>query len=213
MSTRFILVRHGFSAANQIRRFAGHYDVELTDIGHEQAKRCAEALKNEKIDAIYSSDLKRAFDTAKPIGEELGLPVIPKETLREIYAGQWEGRLFNDLLEEYPEDYGLWKTDIGKAACTGGESVMQLSERILAALADIAAHHDGETVCVTTHATPIRAVCAASVGLPVEEMAWFAWVVNASINEFFYENGRFTPIRLNCKAHLAGLQTALPKSV
>ncbi len=211
--TRFILVRHGFSAANKIRRFAGHYDVELTDIGHEQAKRCAEALKNEKVDAVYTSDLRRAYDTARPIAAALGLEITPREDLREIFAGEWEGKLFCDLLEEYPEAYGLWKKDIGRAECTGGESVKQLSERILGALAEIAAHHDGKTVLVTTHATPIRAVCAAAVGLPSEEMAWFSWAVNASINVFTYENGNFTAVALNQKKHLEGLETRLPTSV
>ncbi len=211
--TKLILVRHGFSAANEMRRFAGHFDVELTEIGHEQAKRCADALKDEKIDAIYASDLRRAYDTARPIAAALNLPVLPKKELREIFAGEWEGKLFDDLLTEYPEAYGLWKNDIGRAVCTGGESVKQLSDRILGAIAAIAEDHDGESVLIATHATPIRAVCTASVGLPAEEMAWFHWVVNASINVFEYENGRFTAVSLNQKKHLEGLETKLPRSV
>jgi len=168
MKTRFIMIRHGFSVANDMRRFAGNFDVDLTETGKKQAKLCAEALKKEKIDAIYSSDLKRAYDTAVPISEALGIEIIKCPELREISAGEWEGKLFDELCEEYPEAYSTWRNDIGNAVCTGGESVKQLSARILSALCDIAKENDGKTVCITTHATPIRAVCTAAAGLPAE---------------------------------------------
>ncbi|MBQ3012120.1 MAG: histidine phosphatase family protein [Clostridia bacterium] len=213
MKTRFIMIRHGFSVANDMRRFAGNFDVDLTETGKKQANLCAEALKNEKIDAIYSSDLKRAYDTAVPISETLGIEIIKCPELREISAGEWEGKLFDELCEEYPEAYSTWRNDIGNAVCTGGESVKQLSARILSALCDIAKKNDGKTVCITTHATPIRAVCTAAAGLPTEQMSKINWVGNASFNIFDYEDGKFTAIKLSDMAHLGELKTGLPRNV
>lgn len=213
MKTRFIMIRHGFSVANDVRRFAGNFDVELTETGKKQAKLCAEALKNEKIDAIYSSDLKRAYDTAVPISEALGIEIIKCPELREISAGEWEGKLFDELCEEYPEEYSTWRNDIGNAKCTGGESVKQLSDRILSALCDIAKENDGKTVCITTHATPIRAVCTAAAGLPAEQMSKINWVGNASFNIFDCEDGKFTAVKLSDMSHLGDLKTGLPRNV
>ncbi len=212
--TRFIMIRHGFSEANKEHRFAGHSDFALSDLGKIQAEKCAEALKNEKIDAIYASDLKRAYDTAVPVARAHGLPIIPHEGLREIFAGEWEGRTFEELNEEYPHDFGvLWKTDVGRARPTGGESVAELFERVIATLGEIAAENDGKTICIATHATPIRSVCTAAEGGRAEDMSRLGWMPNASISLFEYENGRFTAVYTGHIDHLGDLSTFLPKNV
>lgn len=207
------MIRHGFSVANDQKKFAGHSDFVLTELGRLQAEKCAEALKNERIDAVYSSDLSRAYDTARPIAKLSGLEIIKSERLREIYAGKWEGRLFDELCEIFAEDYTVWKNDIGRAHCTGGESVRELSDRILGELKRIADENPGKTVCITTHATPIRAVCAAAAGLEAENMAKISWTANASISIFEYENGIFTAIDTSNTDHLGELRTKLPTNV
>lgn len=213
MKTRFIMIRHGFSVANDVRRFAGNFDVDLTEIGKKQAMLCAAALKNEKIDVIYSSDLKRAYETGKPIAEALGIDIIKCPQLREISAGEWEGMLFDELCEKYPEEYSTWRNDIGRARCTGGESVRELSERVLRAIDEIARENEGKFICITTHATPIRAVCTAAAGLDVEQMSEIKWVGNASFNIFDYEDGRLTAVKLSDMEHLGELKTGLPRNV
>ena len=211
--TRFIMIRHGFSVANLEKRFAGHSDFPLTDIGRLQAERCAEALKDEHIDAIYASDLSRAFETAIPVAKAHGLTVVPHKGLREIYAGEWEGKPFDELEKAYGESYGIWKTDIGHAHPDGGESVRELSGRVLSTLAGIADMNEGKTVCIATHATPIRAVCTAAAGLDACEMASIPWVSNASISVFEYENGTLRAIEVNNALHLGELRTNLPANV
>ncbi len=211
--TRFIMVRHGFSVANSEKIFAGHSDFPLTDIGKTQADMCAEALRDEKIDAIYSSDIGRAYDTAKPIAASHSLEIIIHKGLREIYAGEWEGLSFEELDEKYTKEFGLWKSDIGRARCTGGESPAELYERILFTLKSIASENEGKTVCIATHATPIRAVCAAAEGLEPEDMAKIKWTANASISLFEYDDGRFTAIYTSRTDHLGDLRTALPSNV
>ena len=147
--TRVILIRHGFSQANAEDRFAGHSDFPLSDIGQEQAHRAAAWLvTHEKIDKIYASDLLRAYHTATPVAEALGLAVIPEPRMREIFAGEWEGKKFSELLIEYKKDFGVWKNDFANARCTGGESVTELYDRVVACVMELAAQNDGKTILI-----------------------------------------------------------------
>ena len=211
--TRFIMIRHGHSLANSRKEFGGQCDYALSDLGIIQAEKCAEALKNEKIDKIYASDLKRAYDTAVPVAKSHGIPVIPHKGVREIFAGEWEGKAFDELNERYERDFAIWRTDIGNARCTGGESVRELSARVLATLAEIAKDNDGKTVCIATHATPIRSVCTAAAGLDACEMVKIPWVSNASVSIFEYENGTFRPLKVDDASYLGDLKTSLPPNV
>ena len=206
-------MRHGFSVANSEKRFAGHSDYPLTELGMEQAKKCAEALENVKIDAIYASDLKRAYQTAMPVAESHDLEITPCRGLREIYAGLWERKLFDELCVEFADDYTAWRTDIGRVRCTGGESTAELSERIIGTLKDIAAENEGKTVCIATHATPIRAVCTAAAGLDPSEMARIPWVTNASLNIFDFNGEDFIAVSVDNTDHLGDLRTRFPSNV
>jgi broad specificity phosphatase PhoE len=209
--TKFIMIRHGFSEANDQKLFAGHSDFPLTEIGRMQAERCAVALKDEKIDAVYASDLSRAFDTALPVARAHKLEVIPHKGLREIFAGNWEGHSFTWLEKNYPDEYGrVWKTDIGSTKPDGGESVAELYGRVIATLREIAASNEGKTVCIATHATPIRSVCTAAAGKDADGMKDISWTANASISLFEYENGIFTAVYTSRTDHLGDICTTLP---
>ena len=112
MSTRVILVRHGQSTYNVERRIQGRLDVSvLTETGQNTARQVGEALQGLKFDAIYSSPLQRAKQTAEIIHSCLDSPppVQIKENLREIDLPLWAGMLREDVIEKYPEDYSLWK--------------------------------------------------------------------------------------------------------
>ena len=213
MKTNLILIRHGFSIANEANVFAGFYDIDLTPTGVRQAERCAAFLRNEPIDAVCASDLKRAFHTAEPVARELGLPLIPEPGMREIRAGDWEALPFDELRVKFPKEYEIWMNDIGNAQCPNGESVKEFSARILAAVAKIAAANNGKTVCIGTHATPIRAVCTAAAGLPAERMAEIPWVRNASISRFVWEDGTLTAVSVGETSHLGDDVTPPLKNV
>ena len=212
--TRFILIRHGESEANRQGIFAGHIDPELMERGVRQAELTAKYIaENYTVDAIYGSDLKRAYNTGKKLGELLGLDVTPDKRFREIYAGQWENKKFKDLPELFPEDYGTWLNHIGFACCTGGESVKQLGERVMEGLNSIADENDGKTVVVATHATPIRvAQCIIQTG-GTDEMENIPWVSNASFSIFEREFGEWRVVSVNNNSHLGEEKTELPKNV
>ena len=153
--TRLIITRHGQSIANAEKRFAGHSDFDLSELGHEQARLAADYIANNfKIDVIYSSDLLRAFNTALPSAKRLGLEVIPYPPLREIFAGEWEGRTTDELAIAYEKDFDVWKNDYANSRCTGGESTAEVYRRITATVTELAEKHDGQTVMLYVSTGP-----------------------------------------------------------
>ena len=213
MKTTLLIVRHGESLGNRDERFLGHTDLGLSDLGHRQAAALAKALEDRHIDAVYSSDLCRARQTVTPAAESHGLTVIPTETLREIYAGDWENQLFDDLFVYWPEERMLWKNDIGRACPPNGESVAALYERAAAAFDAIAEREAGHTVLIGTHATPVRAMTARLLGLGGLGMADVSWAPNASITTVVYEDGVPHLASTADASHLAELQNEIPKKI
>ena len=212
--TRIIIIRHGQSEANAHDLFAGHSDFDLTDFGKEQARRAANYLKeNEKVAAIYSSDLLRAYHTACPIGESLGLPVIKDTSLREIYAGSWESLSFPYIAETYPEAFAVWRNDYSNARPVGGESTAEVYGRIIPHVISIAKRHDGQTVVLATHATVLRAFDAFSRGFSATETGKVHFAHNASINIYECDEKGATPVMTDITEHLGDLISTLPKII
>ncbi len=212
--TTLIYVRHGQSEANLARVFAGHTDVSLTELGQRQAENTAKFLKDYPISAIYSSDLKRSMQTAAPTARDTGLCVISRRELREVYAGEWEGRAYQDLMEEYAESYRTWREDCGNAHPEGGESVKALAKRIYQETDRIVNAHCGECVAVFSHATPIRTLAARWTGLTVEELSKLTFVPNASVSVIEIEDDDTIHIKLlGYDGHQGELSTAFAKGV
>ena len=206
--TTLYFIRHGQSEGNLYRRFLGHTDLDLSPLGYKQAELTASFFDNIKVDAIYSSDLCRAFNTVKPIADMRGTCVIPRTRLREIASGKWENVEFDRLKAEFEADYTVWLTDIGNAVCTQGESVAHLQERVIAEVEAIAAAHEGQTVVIGTHATPIRALTCHLRGLPIVEMKNIPWVANASVTKVTYDKGVGTIEQYEMVDHLGDISTS-----
>ena len=102
-TTEIYLIRHGESQANERDVFLGHGDLDLTEKGKKQAELTAEYLKACHFDVIYSSDLLRAYHTAEATAKKVGLPIVKDERLREIDAGEWDFKTFDDLEKEYQD--------------------------------------------------------------------------------------------------------------
>lgn len=207
------LIRHGESEANREQYFAGQIDAPLTNLGHEQARRVATFFQNITVDAVYASDLSRAMDTARPAAELHGLPMIAEPGMREVHAGDWEGMPFSELPIRYPEQYRVWKTDIGSVCFPNGETIAEAAARADAALHRIARAHAGQTVAVASHGGIIRALLTLWETGGVAAMHRRAWVPNASVSEVVWENGMFRVIRSGMVEHLGDLVTELPKII
>ena len=216
MKTTIIMIRHGQSIANAQSRFAGHSDFDLTDLGREQAELAAQYLykSGQRVDKIYSSDLLRAHNTALPFSKKYGLPINDTASLREIFAGSWESMTVDEIYAQYPEAFTTWRTDFSKARCTDGESTVELYNRIVAFVKELAKANEGKTLLLATHATPIRAVECASLGLSADHIGDVSFVRNSSINIFECENGTITPVKTDIVDHLDESQiTVVPKNL
>lgn len=210
---RIYLVRHGESEGNKRRSFLGHTDLPITELGHRQAEAAAEYLKDVPFDAIYSSDLLRAYMTAEHIAEKKDMSIIADPMMREIYAGEWEDQLFDDLLVKFEKDFSVWKNDIGASRCTGGESFVELYNRIIPEITRIARENEGQTICIATHATPIRCARLKAYGYGFDKAKDIGWTMNASTTVIDVANGEFTIVEDQITSYLDGIGTVLPKTV
>ncbi len=212
--TTFLLIRHGESMANTEKRFAGHLDIPLSPLGEQQAKiTAAHIASHYAVDAVYASDLLRAYHTGKAVADQMHVPIYTDKALREICAGDWEGVSFDNLQTRFSKSYAVWLTDIGNAACDNGETVAVLQNRFLTALRRIAADNDGKTIVIATHATPIRSLQCHCEGKTLNEMHAVPWATNASVTTVTCENGIFRLVSAGDDRHLGGTRTVLPANV
>jgi broad specificity phosphatase PhoE len=149
--TTLLIARHGETEWNREERYQGHADPPLNETGRAQAEQLAEELAGEPIEAVYSSDLRRASDTAEIVGARLDLPVEREPGLREIDVGSWQG-LTKAQIDGRPWD---------------GETYEHHSERVTRALREIAARHPDGRVLVVSHGGSLRRVQQAVLGEPL----------------------------------------------
>lgn len=202
-NTEIILIRHGQSVGNLNRVYLGHTDLPLSEEGRSQAEITAKHLENVKIDVIYSSDLKRAHETAVPHAVRRGLPVTDSRGLREIFLGEWENKPVEELKNNYYDEFILeWHGHFGTCTPPGGESVLNLANRIYAELERIASENLGKRILITTHAAAIRAFWCKINGIEPENMAKaFPFPTNASYSTLVYDGERFIPVEYSCDSH------------
>lgn len=212
--TTLLLIRHGQSMANLGNIFAGNFNSPLSPLGKQQAHATAAYIADTyTVDAVLSSDLDRAKYTGQAVADRVGLPLVTDKRLREIDAGEWEGKTFDALTADYVDTYRVWCTDIGNAVCPGGEAVAQTQARFIGALADIAAKHDGQTVVIATHACVLRTAQCLAEGKPLSEMKNLSWVSNASVTTITVEDGVFRLVEASYDAHLGDQKSSLPANV
>ena len=132
-----LLARHGETTENRERRFQGQKDVPLNEHGREQARALAEAAAGETIEALYTSPLVRARETAEIVAERIGLEPRPDDRLKEVDVGEWQDRLKDDVEREDPEGWAAFERAGEEFRFPGGESFAEQQERVIAALVDI----------------------------------------------------------------------------
>lgn len=184
--TRLYLVRHGQSAGNAEGRFGGHSPTPLSELGKQQAEATAAALSKEKIDAIYSSDLLRALQTAQPLAERLNLLAIAHPAFRERKVGVLEGLTFDESKEKFPNDYyALVNRDVHHVI-TEGESYRQLLKRATNALHEVIRTHHGGKIVIFSHTGTICFLTLYLLGAINRRTCATPWLVtsNCGINRF-----------------------------
>ena len=185
-ATRLIAIRHGETAWNVDTRIQGHLDIPLNDTGLWQARQVGQALAHEPVAAIYSSDLLRAWATAEAVAQATGAPLTPERGLRERCFGDFQGRTFQQIEDESPEQALRWrKRDPDFVPDGGGESLSMLRERIERTVHAIAARHPGQQIVLVAHGGVMDVLYRLATRLHLQ--APRTWqLTNAAINRLLW---------------------------
>lgn len=167
---RVYLFRHGETANARQICMNGHFDVALSDTGLEQSRKLAEALKDQPLRAVYSSDLQRTHDGAQLIAGHHALKPIAFPELRELSFGEWEGKSLAELSEQFPGEMGkrLKQTELFRA--DGGETFQELHDRVIPKFLEITASHPNDTIAFVCHGGVNRAILAHLLGFPIANL-------------------------------------------
>ena len=198
MATRILLVRHAQSQGNIAEAFVGHTDIPLSPLGEKQAKMLTEYLKDQKIDAIYSSDLSRAVETIKDIAQTHNLTINTNQALREVYAGDWENVMLSIIFKDYPKEAEDWISNAPNTQIPNGEKISELATRVVNAVNEIAKQNDGKTILIASHANSIRAFESIILEGSLQD-GWYKinYVSNASVSIYDYNNGKYSLVKRN----------------
>jgi broad specificity phosphatase PhoE len=189
--TTILLARHGETDWNAVGRWQGHTDRPLTERGRHQAAELAERLANAEIDAVYSSDLLRAVETAEPVAKRLGLPLQTLRELREVDVGTWAGLTRDEVVERFPDGFRRWSE--WQTGWEDGETYDEMGERVVGAILRVAGEHDGGRILVVSHGGAIRALHAAAAGIDLATFRQLRPVFqNARVTSVLVENGRLS---------------------
>jgi probable phosphoglycerate mutase len=163
-ATRLYLVRHGATQLTAEDRFSGAIGVDLSDEGRAQVRSLARRLASEKISAVYCSPLGRTIETATILAEPHGLPLVPRDGLREISHGRWEGHTRHEVETRFPNEYAAWEADPFTFAPEDGESGVGVLARALPVIREIVVAHAGQKVLVVSHKATLRILLSSLLG-------------------------------------------------
>ncbi len=202
--TTLILVRHGVTAWNRERRFQGRLDTPLSDDGRQQAQRLAARLAGapRTIAAVYSSDLRRAHDTARPVAEALGLPLTVDTGLRERGYGAFEGKTFDEIERDLADAWRRWRArEPDFELPGGGESLRRFHLRVRQTLDRLTGRHPGATVLAVTHGGVLDSAYRIASGLAMDAVRRHD-LHNASLNTIALDADAYRLIEWGDIAHL-----------
>ncbi|HUT75473.1 MAG TPA: histidine phosphatase family protein [Armatimonadota bacterium] len=203
-SAVFYLLRHGETAWNREEVFRGRADVPLNERGRAQAAAIADALAHQPLAAVYASPLQRALQTAQPVAAACGLEVQVDQRLTDLDFGDWEGVPLREAPERWPELFARWKREPGGVVFPGGEGLPVVRERAMAAIAEIAARHRGETAAVVSHRVVTKVALLAMLGLD-ESHFWRIRQDNGCLNRVERGDDGWVVVTINDRCHLRGL--------
>jgi ribonuclease H / adenosylcobalamin/alpha-ribazole phosphatase len=200
--TTTLLLRHGQTALSAERRFAGRGDIPLTDIGLAQAAAAAARLAQRRgINLIVTSPLRRAAQTAAAVADATGAQIDVDADLAETDFGSWEGLTFAEVMARSPDELTAWMTD-ADAAPPGGESFADVAVRVGAALDRLLERHQGQTVVVVSHVTPIKTLVCRALLAPTAALFRMHLDVAALSEAAWFPDGPALLRSLNDTAHL-----------
>lgn len=198
---RLYITRHGETVWNTQKRMQGHKDSPLTEKGIHQAEQLARKLADIQLDAVYASSSGRTIQTARILAGDRKTPVIPLDELREISLGEWEGRTFEEVEAENPEQYrNFWECP-HRYEPSGGEGFPDIRRRIGEILSTLVSRHDGGNLLVVTHAVALKTIMAIVENKDWKDLWTGAFIHPTSLSELEYENGVWKAVKWGDISH------------
>ncbi len=196
------LIRHGETESNKQKRYQGWTESPLSALGIRQAEKAGFFLATQKIESLYSSDLKRALHTARVIGVSSGIEPVATPLLREIHFGEWEGQTFNEIEKTWGNQISAWLDDPFHVAAPGGETLGQVCARMQSFLEQLAGlGSEGKRIAAVTHGGSIRALLYQVLNLDHSSF-WDIKIDNASVSLLRKEGESFKVVYYNRVHHL-----------
>lgn len=200
-----ILVRHGQTQWNKEQIFRGSKDIELDRTGRRQAEALGERLKSRRIDAIYSSSLKRAMYTAEAIARLQGLPVMVGPGLVDMCFGEWEGMSHQEVRQKDPKQYRIWKENPWKAKIPGASKIKDIQAQSIKAIRGMIEDHPMEsTIAVVTHRVILKLILMKILSMGPEGF-WSIKLSSCGLTTVEWDGERFVLTCLNDTGHLDDL--------
>jgi phosphoserine phosphatase len=203
------LVRHGQTAWNTSEIFRGRTDIPLNATGVKEAELAAEYFRGGRVEAVYSSPMSRAMQTAEKIADVLGLKVVPHPGITDMSFGDWEGRPMQEVERSDPDRFRLWRELPHLLHVPGGETLEQVRRRAMAALEDVIKTHDQGTAIMVSHRVITKVLICAVVGLDNSHF-WRIDQDATAINLVRHKEGKFVLSLMNDTCHLKSLRNASP---
>jgi probable phosphoglycerate mutase len=200
-TTRIIVIRHGETAWNVDTRLQGHLDIALNTKGIWQAGQVAQALRGEDIDAVYASDLLRAWQTANAVAHATGAPLTASVGLRERGFGSFQGKTYAELEAQWPEDAMRWRKRDPDWAPPGGESLREVHARVHTTATQLAQQHLGGQIVWVAHGGVLDQLYRIATGQDLQ--APRTWHLgNAAINRLLWTPEGFSLVGWGDTHHL-----------
>ena len=203
--TAVYLIRHGQTAWNKEEIFRGRADVPLDETGLKEAELAGGYLREKEIDAIYSSPLSRARQTAEKIAQLQNLKVQPLEGIIDMSFGNWEGHPLEEVRQSDGERFRQWREEPHLLKIPGGETLEEVRVRSMAALEQIIRRHSGKTVVLVSHRVVNKVIVCGILGISNSHF-WQISQDTTAINLILERNGKYVLSLLNETCHLKALQ-------
>lgn len=204
--TEILLIRHGETAWNTVKRLQGHLDIPLNEVGVRQAAALGHALRDEELDVIFASDLQRATQTAQAIAAPRGMMVQVESGLRERCYGAFEGLLYTEIGQRYPDAYAAWQArDIDARFPAGvhiAETLHEFSRRAVGTIIRIASEKKYRKIALVSHGGVLECAYRAAQGIGFAHARDFT-IRNASINRFKWDGRMLQMLKWGDVGHLA----------
>lgn len=208
--TEILLIRHGETAWNAIKRMQGHLDIPLNAEGERQAAALGRALLDEPLDAIISSDLQRARQTAQAIAAPRGMVVQLERGLRERCYGAFEGMLYAEIEQRYPEAHAAWQArDVDVRFPPGvhvAETTREFSQRVISTITRLVSDGKYRKVALVAHGGVLECAHRAARGLSLNHKRDFD-ILNASVNRFYWDGTGLRVVQWGDVQHLQAMDT------